>query len=152
MDVKIYTQNHSIFQNSESVLFKYFEYILLILIAMTGLICSAFAIADNSALPSGGEFRQVSLYTSPQKSDFDKYIKITGDQKSGNVLTFDIKMDIKAKRYVMEMGDGRRMILTASQFTYKYDVPGEYILELKEIQRGLIAVVGEKKLKIKKLN
>ena len=49
----------------------------------------------------------------------------------------------------MEMGDGRRMILTAPSFPYTYNTKGEYTLELKEIQRGLIVLIGDKKLKIK---
>ncbi|MBK9687727.1 MAG: hypothetical protein IPO65_08140 [Saprospiraceae bacterium] len=49
----------------------------------------------------------------------------------------------------MEMGDGRRMILTSPNFTHNYPTKGEYLLELKEIQRGLIVLIGEKKLKIK---
>jgi hypothetical protein len=149
MDVKIYTQNHSLFQNSSSALFKYFEYALLLVVAATGLLCSAFALADKSSLPPDGAFKQVVSYDLAKKSEFDKYVKISGDKKNGNELEFEISLDLKASRYVMEMGDGRRMILTQPNFTYVYETKGEYILELKEIQKGLIVVVGDKKLKIK---
>jgi hypothetical protein len=84
-----------------------------------------------------------------KKSDFDKYVKITGDKKIGNTLNFEIGLNLKEGRYVMEMGDGRRMILTAPSFPYTYNTKGEYTLELKEIQRGLSVLIGDKKLKIK---
>ena len=46
-----------------------------------------------------------------------------------------------------EMAEG--MIPTAPSFPYTYHTKGEYTLELKEIQRGLIVLIGDKKLKIK---
>lgn len=148
MDVKIYTQNQSIFSNPHSFLFRYFEYILLFLVAATGLLCSAFALSNNAGNGGNDHYRQVVGYEA-KKSDFDKYVKITGDKKTGSTLNFEINMDLKKGRFVMEMGDGRRMILTSPNFTYTYPTKGEYILELKEIQRGLIVLIGEKKLKIK---
>jgi hypothetical protein len=148
MDVKIYTQNQSIFSSSHSFIFKYFEYILLFLVAATGLLCSAFALSNNAGLPGNDHYRQVVGYEA-KKSDFDKYVKITGDKKIGNTLNFEIGLNLKEGRYVMEMGDGRRMILTAPSFPYTYNTKGEYTLELKEIQRGLIVLIGDKKLKIK---
>lgn len=149
MDVKVYTTNQSIFQNANSVVFRYFEYILLFIVAATGLLCSAFALADNSSLPHNNDFKQVVSYDLAKKSEFDKFVTISGDKKTDSELTFDLALDLKASRYVMEMGDGRRMILTQPSFTYKYENKGEYVLELKEIQKGLIVVIGDKKLKIK---
>ena len=148
MDVKIYTQNQSIFTSSHSFIFKYFEYILLFLVAATGLLCSAFALSNNAGLPGNDHYRQIVGYEA-KKYDFDKFVKISGDKKIGSELSFEINLNLKEKRYVMEMGDGRRMILTSPNFTYNYPTKGEYLLELKEIQRGLIVLIGEKKLKIK---
>jgi hypothetical protein len=149
MDVKIYTTNQTLFQNTHSVVFRYFEYVLLFIVAAIGLLCSAFALADNSSLPQNNDFKQVVSFDLAKKSEFDKYVTISGDKKTGSELSFEISLDLKASRYVMEMGDGRRMILTQPAFTYKYENKGEYVLELKEIQKGLIVVVGDKKLKIK---
>lgn len=149
MNVNIYTQNQSIFQNSNSYVFRYFEYILLFIIAATGLLCSAFALTDNATIPPNQFTQQVAAFGMVKKSDFDKYVSMKGDHKTGSVIDFEIKLDITKKRYVMEMGDGRRMILTSPTFNYSYSQPGEYLLELKEIQRGLIVLIGEKKLKIK---
>ena len=72
MDVKIYTQNQSIFTSSHSFLFKYFEYILLFLVAATGLLCSAFALSNNAGLPGNDHYRQIVGYEA-KKSDFDKF-------------------------------------------------------------------------------
>ncbi|MBK8700828.1 MAG: hypothetical protein IPN29_15300 [Saprospiraceae bacterium] len=149
MDVKIYTQNQTLFPSTHSFVFRYFEYILLFLVAATGLLCSAFALSDNSSMPSNENFRQVVSLDAARKSDFDKYVKIEGERKTGSELQFEISLNLAEKRYVMEMGDGRRMILTSPKFNYTYPAKGEYILELKEIQRGLIVLIGEKKVKIK---
>ncbi len=148
MDVKIYTQNQTLFQNFNTVLYRYFEYFLLLIVAVIGLTCSAFAISDNSSMPSE-PYKQIVVYNTAKKSAFDKYVDITGDKKTDSELSFVINLDIHASRYVMEMGDGRRMILTQPNFTYSYPTKGEYILELKEIKNGLISLVGDKKLKIK---
>lgn len=149
MDVKIYTDKYAFNQYPNKFVYRNFDYILLLIVAVTGLICSAYALSSSSPLPEGMSYYQVAAYDAAKKSDFDKYVKIDGERKKGAELNFTINLDIKAKRYVMEMGDGRRMILTATNFSYKYEEKGDYRLELKQIDRGLISLMSDKTLKIK---
>ena len=62
---------------------------------------------------------------------------------------FDFTGDEKASRYVMEMGDGVRLIVTQKNLMYNYAVPGKYTIELKELKSGLLTLVGTKKIKVK---
>ena len=68
---------------------------------------------------------------------------------SGKDFNFKFLQDEKASRYVMEMGDGVRLIITQKNLTYMYKEPGTYYIELKEIKDGLMHIVGTKKIKVK---
>ncbi|MBL0101885.1 MAG: hypothetical protein IPP49_19090 [Saprospiraceae bacterium] len=57
--------------------------------------------------------------------------------------------DVKSSRFVLEMGDGVRLIITQNSLSYSYAQPGKYVIELKEIKNGLLHLVGTKKIKVK---
>jgi hypothetical protein len=131
-----------------------FEYIILCLVAGIGLMGSIYLFAANSQNDSNNNFNQFATATILSSDDevrnsFSDYVKITGKKRVDIDLSFKTKMDIKAKRYVMEMGDGMRMIITQPSFEYKYAKKGKYELELKTIERGLITTLATKTIKIK---
>lgn len=82
-------------------------------------------------------------------SDFNDYIRMDKKVISGKDFNFTFLQDEKASRYVMEMGDGVRLIITQKDLTYMYKEPGTYYIELKEIKDGLMHIVGTKKIKVK---
>ncbi len=129
------------------------EYLLLCLVAVIGLTGSIYMFASNAQKNANNNFNQFATAPLIEQEDdaesFSDYIKVSGKKRVDNEISFETKMDIKAKRYVMEMGDGMRMIITAPSFTYKYAKKGKYTLELKTIERGLITTVATKTLKIK---
>jgi hypothetical protein len=148
MEVNVYTQN-KIFSQSESNLYKYFEYVLLLIVAFTGLFCSGIALADNAALPNNKYNRQISTFESNGENGFDNSVKITGVYLVDSKLKFDLNLDLTSNRYIMEMGDGLRMIITQPSFEYAYKAKGQYLIELKELQRGLLVNLGQKRITIK---
>jgi hypothetical protein len=156
MNTRYYADSGSIQIGFINNLVKNGEYLLLCFVAIIGLSGSIFVLSQKKGL-SKNELSQFApaIVLDEKKSDFDKYVSISGNKKAGEALHFEIKnLEIispsqGSKRYVMEMGDGSRMIITQSSFDYKYASKGEYKLELKEIQRGLLILIGEKKLKIK---
>lgn len=81
--------------------------------------------------------------------DFDEYVDIATRQTAGQRFSFLFKKDVTASRYVMEMGDGVRLIVTQPNLTYQYDLPGKYTIELKEIKNGLLNLIGTKTIKVK---
>ena len=136
---------------------KNLEYILLFAVASVGLVGSVYIFVDNSMnapqMPNGN-LSFVPAATLDQSSsgkleDFKNFIEIKGKERVDAELTFIVKVDLSSKRYVLEMGDDMRMIITQPEFTYKYAKAGKYTLELKEISAGLITTVAKKELKIK---
>ena len=145
--------------NTEKRLFVSYniESLLLSVVAALGLIGSIYIFAANASGPSNNNFNQFSAATTvteiesseDKAASFKDFMNISGKKKVGNDIEFKSKMDIKEKRYVMEMGDGMRMIITQPEFSYQYAEKGKYLLELKTIERGLITTVATKTLKIK---
>ncbi len=138
---------------------KIFEKFLLLLIAILGIIGSLYVFTNSSNNNNTPNYHNLSLVAA-SVSDFDSntldgkvkfkdFIKIEGKKKTGNLMNFKFKKDRHAARYVMEMGNGERVIITADEFPYKYDKAGTYTLELKTITRGLISTIATKELKIK---
>ena len=80
---------------------------------------------------------------------FDEYVRVSDKKKAGEPLEIEFLKDPKASRYVMEMGDGVRLIVTQTKLMYTYETPGKYVIELKEIKNGLLSLVGTRKIKIK---
>lgn len=90
--------------------------------------------------------------TEEGKGKFKDYIEISGDKKVDAKLRFTLKADNKESRYVLEMGNGERVILTQQWFDYTYRETGEYLLEIKEIKKNLIYTLASKKITIKNAN
>ncbi len=137
---------------------KFIEKLLLILIAILGVIGSlyVFSSSSNNNTPN---YHNLSLVAA-SVSDFDSntldgkvkfkdFIKIEGKKRAGQMLNFKFKKDRNRVRYIMDMGNGERVIITADEFPYTFDKPGKYKLELKTITRGLISTIASKELKIK---
>jgi uncharacterized protein YxeA len=138
---------------------KSIEKLLLILIAILGVIGSLYVFSNSSNNNNTPNYHNLSIVaasvsdfksnTLDKKVKFKDYVKIEGKKKIGETLTFTFKKDRKASRYVMDMGNGERVIITANEFPYKFNKKGTYLLELKTINRGLISTVATKELKIK---
>ena len=138
---------------------KSIEKFLLILIAVLGVIGSLYVFSNSSNNNNAPNYHNLSIVaasvsdfeasTLDKKVKFKDFIKIEGKKKIGETLIFTFKKDRKASRFVMDMGNGERVIITANEFPYKFDKEGTYKLELKTINRGLISTVATKELKIK---
>jgi len=137
---------------------NHIERILLILIACIGILGSSYLFAANSsgsptpdinALSASFITASVDDEEEELKERFKDFVNIEGKKKVGEAVMFSFKKDIHEKRYVMEMGNGHRMIITSNEFPFIYDKPGKYVLELKTIEKGLITTVATKKIKIK---
>ena len=137
---------------------KFIEKILLFLIAFLGFMGSLYVFTSSSNNNNNPNYQNLAIAAASvsdyatldaKKAKFKDFIKIDGKKKAGNMLNFTFKEDRNASRYVLDMGNGERVIITSNEFPYKFDKPGKYLLELKTINRGLITVVATKELKIK---
>lgn len=141
----------------------HFEPFLLSLLVLTGIIGSIylfgqkFITSDPSTISGlGGNPTPVSvasIFTSNEEeapsNNFNEYISLKEKVEAGKTFNFQFLKDEKASRYVMEMGDGVRLIVTQKELRYEYAMPGKYVIELKEIKNGLLQIVGTKKIKVK---
>ncbi|MBK9735882.1 MAG: hypothetical protein IPO92_13375 [Saprospiraceae bacterium] len=141
----------------------HFEPMLLSLLVLTGFIGSIYLFGQNIQGNHSGQFSTAQtdpenasisniLFASEEDNasgDFDDFVKMPDKTEAGKVFYFDFLQDEKASRYVMEMGDGVRLIVTQKNLQYTYKEPGKYIVELKEIKRGLLNLIGTKKIKVK---
>jgi hypothetical protein len=130
------------------------ELFLLSAIASFGLIGSAYLFNQNINMEPSTSVMAAMIQpeedkTIELKDDFNELIKINGKKKSGETLEFELNFDHSQSRYVLEMGDGMRIILTRPSFTYTYKELGKYNLEMKEISQGLIQIKASTVLKIK---
>lgn len=138
------------------------EPLLLSLLMLTGTIGSVYLFGqkaiftDKPSMISGNNNNSpavASLLVSPEDdmpaNSFNSYIKMDGKIYAGKRFYFTFLQDEKASRYVMEMGDGVRLIVTQQDLLYEYEKPGQYIIELKEIKGGLLHLIGTKKVKVR---
>jgi hypothetical protein len=164
MNIEHYTPMHFSRRHTSASHFftTHIEPVLLSLLVLTGIIGSIYLFGqkfignENSNMPTGNQLPHASAFStlfvgedeSPADA-FDQYIKMDGKQVAGQTFAFTFLKDEKASRYVMEMGDGVRLIVTQKELIYKYEQPGKYVIELKEIKDGLLNIVGTKKIKVK---
>ena len=144
---------------------SHFEPLLLSLVVLTGMVGSIYLFGQNlvggtNSVMNGNSNNPKSTSTlaailigsddeTYTSNDFEKYVKIKGDIKAGKNFDFDFIGDENASRFVMEMGDGVRLIVTQKNLMYNYAEPGKYIIELKELKSGLLTLIGTKKIKVK---
>jgi len=163
MNVEHYTPIHFSKRSlsAAQVVFSNFETILLSLLVILGFIGSIYLFDHapstqyDSSSNIGSNFapdgKIASMFISSEASDgdFDDYIAMPGKLVAGERFDFSFLKDDKASRYVMEMGDGVRLIVTQQNLSYTYAASGKYVIELKEIKDGLFHLVGTKKVKVK---
>lgn len=135
------------------------ETMVLSFLAMIGIAGTIFLITSRpsyqSAGPSLPEYGAVSSFFSTLESenkmasDFEQYVKMNGKVKAGEKISMTFLEDEKASRYVMDMGDGVRLVVTQKNLEYTYEKAGKYTIELKEIQRGILHLRGTKVIKVK---
>ncbi|MFZ1752074.1 MAG: hypothetical protein WAU01_17895 [Saprospiraceae bacterium] len=165
MNVEHYTPVHfskKAFQTSH-FFSTHFEPLILSMLVLTGIIGSiilfgqevitsnSVANAELNQLPTPPTIASLFAVNDEEYTtkNFDDYIKMQGSVKAGENFFFTFLADEAASRYVMEMGDGVRLIVTQKNLLYQYEKPGKYVIELKEIKDGLMNIVGTKKIKVK---
>ena len=140
----------------------HFEPLLLSLVVLTGIIGSVYIFGQNIFQENPGQAggsnhlgtsTVMALFSESESREasgnFDDYVRIEQDIKAGESFQFEFLQDPRASRYVMEMGDGVRLIVTQRNLMYNYSAPGKYVIELKEIKGGLLNLLGTKKVKVK---
>ncbi len=149
----------SILNTGKRIRNKTIEKLLLVLIAVIGIMGSAIIFSINSTTCAPKYSNMPIMAMAPvlkndqvagKKEKFSHFIKIKGKKKMGAPLTFHFKKDPKKMRYVLDIDQHRRVIITSKKFEVTFDTPGEHTLELKQIHRGLISTLATKILKIKK--
>lgn len=146
----------------EGIQHRFVERLLLTLVAAVGLVGTIFII-NNSAMgnqpPSNPGI--ISAYTAGisqdvsvddvKKKKLSRYLEIEGSKKAGNELTFSFLRDRlpEGHRYMLDMGDGMRIVLTRDNFTYAYQKPGKYTIELKGVKNAVVTEIAKKTIKIK---
>ena len=164
MNIEHYTPMHFSRRHTSTSHFftTHIEPVLLSLLVLTGIIGSIYlfgqkfignespGMSSGNQLPHSAAIATLFVGEDDKPSDdFDQYIKMDSKQVAGQTFSFSFLKDEKASRYVMEMGDGVRLIVTQKELIYKYEQPGKYVIELKEIKDGLLNIIGTKKIKVK---
>ncbi|MBK8828152.1 MAG: hypothetical protein IPO26_15980 [Saprospiraceae bacterium] len=137
-----------------------FEPLLLSLLVLTGIVGSIYlwskfvqsettTIQGSQGSPASAVAALFAANDEAPANDFDEYVEIESKVVANQTFNFQFLKDEKASRYVMEMGDGVRLIVTQKNLMYEYKQPGKYVIELKEIKNGLLHVIGTKKIKVK---
>ena len=92
------------------------------------------------------------LTTNNSQKSIDQWVNISGEAKAQQKLNFDWTARNPKSRYVLDMGNGERVMLRGSSFEYSYTNGGNYTLELKEITNDLISTIGTYDLAIESDN
>lgn len=132
---------------------NYYEHILLIVVASIGLAGSLFVFSECpdakvSSVHTGSINQSAVLSTNSSQKSIDQWVSITGEAKAQQKLNFDWIARDPNSRYVLDMGNGERVMLRGGAFDYSYSSGGNYTLELKEITNDLISTIGTYNLTI----
>lgn len=163
MNIEHYTPMHYTKRHAHASQFfsTHFEPLLLSLLVLTGIIGSIYifgqkfvqsettTIQGSQGSPASAVAALFAANDEAPANDFDEYVEIESKVVANQTFNFQFLKDEKASRYVMEMGDGVRLIVTQKNLMYEYKQPGKYVIELKEIKNGLLHVIGTKKIKVK---
>lgn len=137
---------------------SHFETVLISLLMLIGLIGMFIILGGNPLRESSGtEQAPNSINLSSilpvssdfRSNDFDQHISLGKTKKANEQMMITFLKDPKANRFVLEMGNGERLIVTQPELYYTYASPGKYTLELKEIRNGLFVIIGTKTIKVK---
>ncbi len=136
---------------------NYYEHILLIVVASIGLAGSLFVFSECpdakiSSVHTGSINQSAVLTTDNTQKSIDQWVNITGDAKAQQKLNFNWTARNPNSRYVLDMGNGERVMLRGEAFEYSYVDGGNYTLELKEITNDLISTIGTYNLEIESDN
>ena len=136
---------------------NYYEHILLIVVASIGLAGSLFVFSECpdakvSSVHTGSINQTAVLTTDALDESLDQWVSITGEAKAQQKLNFNWTARNPNSRYVLDMGNGERVMLRGGAFDYSYSDGGKYTLELKEITNDLISTIGTYNLTIKSDN
>jgi len=126
---------------------NYYEHILLIVVASIGLAGSLFVFSECpdakvSSVHTGSINQTAVLTTDASDYSLDNWVSITGEAKAQQKLNFNWIARNPNSRYVLDMGNGERVMLRGETFDYSYADGGNYTLELKEITNDLISTIG----------
>lgn len=136
---------------------NYYEHILLIVVASIGLAGSLFVFSECpdakvSSVHTGSINQTAVLTTDADKQSLDQWVSITGEAKAQQKLNFNWTARNPNSRYVLDMGNGERVMLRGEAFDYSYTDGGNYTLELREITNDLISTIGTYNLEIQSDN
>lgn len=140
----------------------FIEKLLITLVASLGLLGSVFIISNSAAgaqppLPEG----QVMSYSAAvgesltqaedRSNDLDDYIRMEGKKRVGNPIYFEFLRDeLPADhRYMLDMGDGMRVMLTQSAFDYAYKEKGRYTIDLLGVKNAVVTKIASKRIRIR---
>lgn len=132
---------------------NYLEYLLLIAVAGIGLAGSLFVFsecpdADMKALHTSVLHNGQNDVAAITHSKIDKWITITGERIVGRKLQIEWKAPREDARYVLDMGNGERVMLRPKKFDYIYTEAGDYTITFRQIHNSLISIVGTTDIKI----
>jgi hypothetical protein len=136
---------------------NYYEHILLIVVASIGLAGSLFVFSECpdakvSSVHTGSINQSAVLTTNTSHKSIEQWVNISGEAKAQQKLNFDWTARNPNSRYVLDMGNGERVMLRGGSFEYSYTEGGNYTLELKEITNDLISTIGTYDLSIESDN
>lgn len=133
---------------------NYYEHILLIVVASIGLAGSLFVFSECpdakvSSVHTGSINQSAVLTTDVADQSIDQWVNISGEAKAQQKLNFNWTARNPDSRYVLDMGNGERVMLRGEAFEYSYSSGGNYTLVLREITNDLISTIGTYDLAIK---
>lgn len=86
-----------------------------------------------------------------RSKDFDDYVLIEGKKRVDNPIIFEfLKEKLPSDhRYMMDMGDGMRVMLTQTRFDYAYKEKGRYVIDLIGVKNAVVTKIASKTIRIR---